>query len=463
MKIYNVMSRQKEDFITIDPDEVKLYVCGPTVYSDAHVGHAMSSIVFDIIRRYLEFKGYTVKHVMNYTDVDDKIIDRANQQGVDPIGLAEHYIDAYTEHLADLNVLPATVYPRATQTMQEMFDFITGLIDKGYAYPADDGSVYFRVEKDDDYGRLSGRKLKDMQAGARLEVNDLKAHPMDFALWKAAKPGEPYWDSPWGQGRPGWHIECSAMVAKHLGPEIDIHGGGNDLLFPHHENEIAQSECYHGHNMARFWVHNGMLQLSGEKMSKSIGNLVTINEFLADNDPDIFRLIVLGGSYRAPLAFNDDVIAQANSQHKRLVGALRPVNAPAAANDNAGNEITTLAENVRAGFIAAMDDDFNTPQAMTHLFALVKGINTAAENNASAEAIAAAQGTLRDLADILGLRLQEKEGDAGAGQFIDLLLEIRADLRAAKQFALADKIRDELTARGVVVNDGKDGATWSWE
>ncbi|MFN2109919.1 MAG: cysteine--tRNA ligase, partial [Anaerolineae bacterium] len=296
LRVYNTLTRKTEDFQTLEPGLVKMYVCGVTVYSDAHVGHAMSALVFDIVRRYLEYRGYKVKHVMNFTDVDDKIIARANQLGVEPLKLAQRYIDDYNQNLRDLNILPATSNPRATGTMKEIQAMVQGLVDKGYAYAAENGDVYFRVTKDEDYGKLSGRKLEDMQAGARIEVGEQKENPMDFALWKAAKPGEPAWDSPWGQGRPGWHIECSAMNLAELGEQIDIHGGGNDLIFPHHENEIAQSESYTGKQFARYWMHNGMLQLSGEKMSKSIGNLISINEFLAKRDGDVMRMIVLTGS-----------------------------------------------------------------------------------------------------------------------------------------------------------------------
>ncbi len=264
LKIYNTLTRKKEEFETIEPGKVRMYVCGPTVYNKAHIGHAMSALVFDIIRRYLEYCGYAVTFVMNFTDVDDKIIARANQLGVDPFLLAEQYIPEYQRHLADLNVLPVTLHPRATQEMDQIISMVQGLIDRGYAYPAG-GDVYFRVTHDADYGKLSGRRLDDMQAGARIEVGELKEHPMDFALWKGAKPGEPAWDSPWGPGRPGWHIECSAMNLHHLGEQIDIHGGGNDLIFPHHENEIAQTEWLTGKSFARYWVHNGMLELGGRE------------------------------------------------------------------------------------------------------------------------------------------------------------------------------------------------------
>src|SRR5512142_2765473 len=329
LRVYNTLTRKKEDFETLQPGVVKMYVCGVTVYSDAHVGHAMSALVFDVIRRYLEYRGFGVRHVMNYTDVDDKIIKRANERGEDPLKLAQHYIDEYAQNLRDLNVLPATSNPRATQTMKEIEEMVQGLVDKGYAYPATNGDVYFRVTKDPGYGKLSGRKLEDMQAGARIEVGEAKENPMDFALWKASKPGEPAWDSPWGKGRPGWHIECSAMNLAELGEQIDIHGGGNDLIFPHHENEIAQTESYTGKSFARYWVHNGMLQMGGEKMSKSLGNIVRIKDFLKKRDADVMRMLVLSSNYRAPLIFSEETQDAAEKSLERLKSALRPASASA--------------------------------------------------------------------------------------------------------------------------------------
>ncbi len=462
LKVYNVLSRQKETFEPIVPNTVSMYVCGPTVYDDAHVGHAMSSIVFDIVRRYLEFSGYDVRHVMNYTDVDDKIIIRANERGEDPIKLAERYIDHYMQHIADLNILPATDYPRATEVIQDMIEFIQSLIDKGYAYPAEDGSVYFRVDQDEDYGKLSRRKIEDMVAGARIAVDETKDHPMDFALWKAAKPGEPKWESPWGEGRPGWHIECSTMIRQVLGDQIDIHGGGNDLLFPHHENEMAQTESLTDKPMAKYWMHNGMLQLSGEKMSKSLGNLVRIEEFLADHNADVFRLIVLGGSYRAPLTFNDEVIEQAENGLARLLSGLRPAE-DGGSNKDADKALSEQAETARSGFITTMDDDFNTSGALSHLFNLVRAINQGRDNGASVDAIESAQATLQELGGVLGLRLEQPVGgDSSADPFIDLLLEIRSALRGIKQWEMSDKIRDQLAELGVIVEDGGGKSSWRW-
>jgi cysteinyl-tRNA synthetase len=323
IKLYSTLSRKKEDFVPITPGKVSMYVCGPTVYNKAHIGHAMSAMVFDIIRRYLEYRGFEVTHVMNFTDVDDKIIARAEALSVDPFELAEGYIREYQQHLEDLNILPATINPRATREMDQIIRMIEGLIERGFAYPAS-GDVYFRVDRDKHYGQLSGRRPEDMQAGARIEVGDIKENPLDFALWKSAKPGEPAWDSPWGKGRPGWHIECSAMNLTHLGETIDIHGGGNDLIFPHHENEIAQSECYTGKQFAHYWIHNGMLQLAGEKMSKSLGNLITIEEFLEKHSADTLRYLLLNSGYRNPLTFSEDVLEQAERALSRLRSGFKP-------------------------------------------------------------------------------------------------------------------------------------------
>src|SRR5512145_600824 len=433
IRLYNTLTRKKEEFQTLEPNVVKMYVCGVTVYNDAHVGHAMSALVFDIIRRYLEYRGYSVRHVMNYTDVDDKIINRATQLGVEPLKLSQRYIEDYTNDLNHLNVLPATSNPQVSKTMPLIIQFIAGLIEKGYAYAAENGDVYFRVTKDEDYGRLSGRKLDDMQAGARIEVGEAKEHPMDFALWKAAKPGEIFWESPWGKGRPGWHIECSAMNLAELGEQIDIHGGGNDLIFPHHENEIAQTESYTGKPFARYWIHNGMLQLGGEKMSKSLGNIVSIKDFLKKRDADVMRMLVLSGNYRAPLIFNEETQDAAEKSLERLKTALRP--APASAQglpSDAAAALATQAETTRQSFTDAMDDDFNTPLALAALYELVKAINTARDNGATDEQLKPAQETLRELTGVLGLRLQEKQGSDDADKFINLLVEVRSEVRKQK-------------------------------
>ena len=463
LSVYNTLTRTKEEFTTLEPNVVRMYVCGVTVYDRAHVGHAMSALVFDIIRRYLEYRGYEVRHVMNYTDVDDKIIARANQLKEDPLQLAQRYINDYVRNLSDLNVLPPTSTPRATQTMGEIQSMVTGLIDKGYAYAAANGDVYFRVTKDKQYGKLSGRRLEDMQAGARIEVDEAKEHPMDFALWKTAKPGEPAWDSPWGKGRPGWHIECSAMNLAQLGEQIDIHGGGNDLIFPHHENEIAQSESFTGKQFARFWIHNGMLQLSGEKMSKSLGNIISIEEFLSQHSGDVMRMLVLSGSYRAPLIFNDETTDAAEKNLARLRSGFRA--APASAKGisaEAASAFAAQAESTRSAFIDAMDDDFNTALALAVLFELVRSINTARDQGADDGQLKPAQIVLRELTGVLGLRLLEKQGTTQADELIALLVEVRGEIRKQKLWAVSDLIRDKLASLGVAIEDSKDGTTWRW-
>ena len=465
IRLYNTLTHKKEEFHPLEPGIIKLYVCGPTVYSDAHVGHAMSALVFDIIRRYFEYQEFHVIHVMNFTDVDDKIILRANQMKVDPFELAEGYIHAFQEHLKDLNILPATINPRATRTMDKIQDMIQGLIIKGYAYPATNGDVYFRVTRDDDYGKLSGRKLEDMQAGSRIEVEELKEHPMDFALWKSAKPGEPAWESPWGSGRPGWHIECSAMNLHELGEQIDIHGGGNDLIFPHHENEIAQSESFTGKAFARFWLHNGMLQLSGEKMSKSLGNLVTITEFLKDHDGDTMRMLVLNGNYRSPLSFTDESISAAEQGLNRLRTSLKPAN-PGASGASLEIEkiLADLSDTTRKAFVESMDDDINTSGALSVLFELVRQVNTARDAGATDEQLAVAQNTLRELTSVLGLRMDISRSGGDADKFVDLLIELRGELRSQKLWALSDLLRDRLKQLGVSIEDSKAGVTtWKWD
>jgi cysteinyl-tRNA synthetase len=467
VKIYNTLTRRVDPLETIEPDVVRMYVCGVTVYDDAHIGHAMSAIAFDNVRRYLEWRGYRVMHVVNFTDVDDKIIARATTLGRDPQELAESYIDAFMEQLTALNVLPATVYPRATQTMPEIIDFIQGLIDQGHAYPAA-GDVYFRVGSDPDYGKLSGRSLEDMLSGTRFEVDPRKESPADFALWKAAKAGEPAWPSPWGEGRPGWHIECSAMNLKHLGEQIDIHGGGTDLIFPHHENEIAQSESLTHKSFARFWMHNGMLQLLNpetrqiEKMSKSLGNVVSIDDFLGQYDADVFRLIVLNSHYRSPLTYNADIAAENARKLERLRGALLPATGTLTTGE-AVTELATAVEEAHGKFIATMDDDLNTAGALAALFDLVRAINSARDAGISGEPFDMAQAALRELAGVLGLRLEaQPEAAHDAAPFIELLIETRAALRKAKQFDLADNIRNRLTDLGVTLEDSPQGTRWKF-
>lgn len=465
LQIYNTLTRKKEAFQTIEPNKVRMYVCGPTVYADAHIGHAMAAVVFDMIRRYLSYREYEVRYVTNFTDVDDKIIRRANESGQDPIALATHYADEYLRHLNDLNVMPADVYPKVSETMREIIDMTAKLIDQGYAYELD-GDVYFRVQQDDDYGKLSHRNLSEALSGTRVEEDQRKEHPGDFALWKSAKPGEPSWPSPWGDGRPGWHIECSAMSLRHLGEQIDIHGGGNDLIFPHHENEIAQTESYTGKEFARYWMHNGMLQLAGEKMSKSLGNLITIDAFLEKDSSDILRLLIYSGHYRKPVMYNDETLASTRRVHTRLLTGLRPSRGTKSTGADA-DTLREATENARANFIEAMDDDFNTSSALAAIFELVRAINSARDQGVGGPFFDAAQQSLRELTGVLGLKLDEKviEPMGGGGDvkpFVDLLVAVRNDLRAAKQWAIADRVRDGLKEQNIVLEDTPDGTTWRY-
>ena len=465
LRIYNTLTRQSEEFIPVEPGKVSMYVCGPTVYADAHIGHAMAAIIFDTVRRYLTYQGYRVRFVTNFTDVDDKIIRRANEQKRDPIELANHYAEEYLRHLRDLNVLEADVYPRVSEEMGWITQMIGGLEEEGYAYRLD-GDVYFRVKKDADYGRLSGRKLEEAMSGTRVEEDARKEHPGDFALWKSAKPGEPAWESPFGPGRPGWHIECSAMCLHHLGEVVDIHGGGNDLIFPHHENEIAQSESYTGKQFARYWMHNGMLQLAGEKMSKSLGNLITIDQFLKEHSADALRLLIFTGHYRKPVVYSAETVESAERSLARLRSGLRPAQGNASTGE-AADTLRVATEEARAAYIAAMDDDFNTAGALATLFELVRAINTARMAGVSGPFYDAAQQTLRELAGILGITLEEPAaaaaGDVAARPFIDLLVAVRGDLRAARQWALADKVRDGLKGLGVALEDTPDGTNWRFD
>ncbi len=454
MKIFNTLSGQKEEFVP-QGDVIRMYVCGVTPYDHSHLGHAMSYIFFDVIRRYLKYRGFEVKYVQNVTDIDDKIINRANQRGITPAELAGKFTESYFEDLRALNVLPADISPRATGEVAKIIEVIEGLVEKGFAYRASDGSVYFRVTRDPDYGQLSHRTLDMMQAGARIEIGEQKEHPMDFALWKASKPGEPFWDSPWGKGRPGWHIECSAMSLKYLGETLDIHGGGQDLIFPHHENEIAQSESYTGKKpFVRYWMHNGLVQVGEEKMSKSLGNLVTIKEALARHSADALRVFILSSQYRSPLSYSEGGLEGAKKGAERLARA-------AHRGDSPGNAGAIDADPFRAQFIEAMDDDFNTARALGILFDLAREINQGADSGLD---ISAARLTLTKLAgDVLGLSLPAAEAKAGAVEaapFIELLIKTRFNLRQAKQYQLADEIRTRLAELGIILEDTPGGTVW---
>ncbi len=465
LQLYNTMTRRKEVFATIEPGKVRLYVCGVTVYDSAHIGHGMSLIIFDMMRRYLEHSGYVVRHAQNFTDIDDKIINRANALGIDPNELTERLIADWLTESAALNVLPATIYPRATREIDAIVQMIDGLIDRGNAY-AVAGDVYFRVRSFAGYGKLSHRSPDDLLSGARIDVNELKEDPLDFALWKAVKPGEPWWDSPWSQGRPGWHIECSAMCTTHLNDVVDIHGGGAVLIFPHHENEIAQSEAFLQRKpFARYWVHNGLLQLSGEKMSKSLGNMVRIKEIIDRGLAPAFRLMVLQSQSRAPLSYTEDGLQAAERGLDRLRSAVREVGAstPTSNTEEVAPtfQIAEVASDVDSRFHSAMDDDFDTPVAVAALFDLGRALNRTKSTSSPSTDILQAQATLTRLSGVLGLSLADDSNViGGAKPYIELLVQIRDELRAAKQWALSDRIRDELHERGITVEDGASRSTW---
>lgn len=461
ISVYNTLTHSKEPFTTIEPGHARMYVCGNTVYDNAHIGHAMSSIVFDVIRRFLIYAGYRVTFAKNYTDVDDKIINRANSEDLNPTELVDSLIAADVAESAALNVIEPTLRPRATEEIAAILEMTTGLIDKRHAYERN-GDVYFRVRSFPGYGKLSGRKIDDVRSGYRIDVNDRKEDELDFALWKAAKPGEPSWASPWSNGRPGWHIECSAMCSHHLGAQVDIHGGGSDLIFPHHENEIAQSEAYFGSEpFARYWMHNGMLTINGQKMSKSIGNVVSIQDLIDRKRTAAFRLMILQSHYRVPFTYGESVLLAAENGLDRLRAARR-VGETTDGTGSASGELDRVSESVHSRFRASMSDDFDTPGAVAAIFDLARAINRIGSVEPSSSSLVFATRMLTELTDVLGLDIQDSASSASndGTPFIELLLEIRKDLRNARQYALADKIRDELTTRGVSLEDSANETTW---
>ncbi|MEO8457456.1 MAG: cysteine--tRNA ligase [Chloroflexota bacterium] len=454
MRLYNTMSRRVEE-IAKTGDELKMYVCGITPYDHSHVGHAMSYIIFDVLRRYLEYRGHSVKHVQNYTDIDDRIINKANAQGKTYDEVAQDFITEYEDEMAQLNITPPHIYPRATQEIPQIIEMVEKLIANGQAYPTEDGDVYFSVRRDADYGKLSGRDVDSISRDfARVESGEQKHEPADFALWKAAKPGEPSWESPWGPGRPGWHIECSAMSYRYLGAQIDIHGGGQDLIFPHHENEIAQSEGYSGLKpFVKHWIHNGWLTLGEEKMSKSLGNIITIKNALETFGSDGVRIFVLTAHYRAPLNYSEESLESGKRASERLRTA---ANAPGVGTEIRSDLVNAI-ERADRDFVSAMDNDLNTSAALAVLFDLAHQIN---RSSALRSSVKEGQTKLRRLAGVLGLRLEERETTGGAGPFIDLLVQLRKELREAKQFQLADSVRDALTALGITLEDSAEGTRW---
>ena len=465
MKIFNSMSRQKEEFVPIQPGKVSIYACGPTVYNFIHVGNARPIILFDVLRRYFEYRGYDVTFVQNFTDVDDKIIKRANEEGITSQEVAEKYIKEYFTDAQGLGVRPATIHPKATENMQQIIDMVQTLIDKGYAYPVENGDVYYRTLKFKGYGKLSHQPIEDLQSGARIAVGEVKENPLDFALWKAAKPGEPAWDSPWGPGRPGWHIECSAMSNRYLGKTIDIHCGGEDLQFPHHENEIAQSEAANGCEFVHYWMHNGFLNIDNRKMSKSLGNFFTVREAAEAYGYETIRLFMLSAHYRSPLNYSADILHQAQNSLDRLYSAedhLKYLAANGAEGDKNAAEaaLADTFDSYRLRFDEAMDDDFNTANAISVLFELVRAINiaTADENQPTKAGAQACLDMVHEFTDVLGLLYSRKE--ESLDEKVEQMIADRQAARAAKNWAEADRIRDELKAMGIELKDTKQGVQW---
>ena len=465
MKLYNTLTKQKEEFVPLHEGKVSMYVCGPTVYNFIHIGNARPMIVFDTVRRYMEYKGYEVNYVSNFTDVDDKIIKKAIEEGRTAEEVSQQYIEECKKDMHDMNVKPATTHPLATQEIQGMLDMISTLIEKGYAYAAADGTVYYRTRKFKDYGKLSHKNIDDLEAGHRnIQVTgDLKEDPLDFVLWKPKKDGEPYWESPWCQGRPGWHIECSVMSKKYLGDEIDIHAGGEDLIFPHHENEIAQSECCNGKIFARYWMHNGFLNIDNRKMSKSLGNFRTVRQIGEQYDLQVLRFFMLNAHYRSPLNFSADLMEAAKNSLERILeaaGKLKDRKDNAAKESITGEELELLkeAEGFVTKFEDAMDDDFNTADALAAIFELVKFANTNVDENSSREFAGGLYEELFKLSDVLGLKIEKKEEILD--KEIEDLIQERQAARKAKDFKRADEIRDELLKKGIILKDTREGVKW---
>lgn len=463
MKIFNTLTREKEEFKPITEGEVKIYACGPTVYNYIHIGNARPICVFDVLRRYLEYRGYKVTFVQNFTDIDDKIIKKANEEGTDYKTVSEKYIEEFWKDAKGLNFRPATVHPKATENIDKIIEIVSGLIKNGHAY-AVDGDVYFSPKTFPEYGKLSHQPLEELEAGARIMVGDIKRDPMDFALWKAAKPGEPYWDSPWGKGRPGWHIECSAMVCRYLGETIDIHCGGQDLIFPHHENEIAQSECFTGKPFAHYWMHNGYINVDNVKMSKSLGNFFTVRDVAEKYGYEPIRYLMISSSYRSPINYSVDIIEQCKASLQRLYTC----------RDGIDFEIKNasdgeLDENIKAQFdkrveqfIKAMDDDLNTADGIAGVFELARDINTLVVGKGVTKATAEYAAKIFDeLTGVLGLVYNRKTETLD--EDIDAMIEARTKARKEKNWAEADRIRDELKAMGIVLEDTAQGVKWHRE
>ena len=463
MKLYNTMTMKKEDFVPLTPGKVKMYVCGPTVYNYFHVGNARVFIIFDVLRRYFEYRGYDVAYVQNFTDIDDKIINRANEEGVSCEEITEKYIREYWTDAHGLGVKDATVHPKATESIDDIIALISKLIDKGLAYQSG-SDVYYRTSAFPGYGKLSRQPLEELQAGARVDVTEVKENPVDFALWKAAKPGEPLWESPWGQGRPGWHIECSAMVNRHLGETIDIHSGGQDLIFPHHENEIAQSEGANGKEFVRYWLHNGFLNIDKEKMSKSLGNFFTVREAAESYGYENIRMFMLMSHYRSPLNYSGEILVQSKNALERIKTAKSSLefiieNGTDNIKDNEAGFISTL-PGYRERFVEAMDDDFNTADAVSVIFELVRESNSvAADSDASKGFAIETLKMLKELVDVLGLLYGDTE-DQSLDDEVEALIAARQTARSEKNWTEADAIRDKLNDMGIILEDTPQGIRW---
>ncbi len=477
IRVYNTLTKQKEEFVPINPGKANIYVCGVTPYNHPHIGNARPFVTWDVIRRFLEHEGYDVLHVQNFTDIDDKIINTANKEGVEWFNICNRYIESYFEVMDKLNVRRAHVYPRVSEHIDDIIKTVQTLIDNGYGYVVD-GDVYYSVEKFKYYGQLSGRNLDDMLAGARIDVDDRKKNPMDFALWKSAKPGEPSWTSPWGQGRPGWHIECSTMSMKYLGETFDFHGGGSDLIFPHHENEIAQSEgCTNCHPFVHYWLHNGFITVDNEKMSKSLGNFFMVIDILEHFDPETLRFFIVSTHYRSPLDFSDERLKEAQKSLGRLRQAQETLGELSVMMSAGATESSLVlrkkAVELRDAFMEAMRDDFNTALAISHMFALAKEINiynkevVDAQGKPDGKLVAILNDVFAEMCSIIGV-LETKAavapteaGDNKEAALVEMLIQMRQDARASKNYALADQLRNQLTAIGIVLQDTPQGVKWS--
>ena len=464
MKVYNTLTRRKEEFVPVVPGEAHIYACGPTVYNYIHIGNARPICVFDVLRRYLEYRGMKVTFVQNFTDIDDKIIRRANEEASDYLTVSQKYIEEYEIDAKGLNVRPATVHPRATENIDEILSIVSALVEKGYAYPAANGDVYFRTKKDQQYGKLSHQPLDDLMSGARIAVGEQKEDPLDFALWKGSKPGEPSWASPWGKGRPGWHIECSALARRSPGQPTDIHCGGQDLIFPHHENEIAQSECCNGVEFSHYWMHNGYININNKKMSKSLGNFFTVRDVADQYGYEPIRYLMVSAHYRTPINYSEEVIEQCRASLERLYNCrenLEFLMQHAPSGEKEGEEaVRRTLQNYENKFVEAMEDDLNTADALSSLFDLAKEINTGlnADTAPSKELCAFALELFGRLAGVLGLLYTKKE--SSADEEIEALIAARTKARKEKNWAEADRIRDELKARHVVLEDTPNGVKW---